>query len=79
MAASTEFSRGAKVKVTNLDNNKSVIVTIKDWGPDPIKHPDRVIDLNKIAFQKIASTRAGIINVKVEPVIESTSTVAIKI
>lgn len=78
MAASTQFPRGAKVKVTNLANSKSVVVTIKDWGPDPVKHPDRVIDLNKVAFQKIASVRAGVINVRVEPIIESTSTVAIK-
>ena len=30
-------------------------------------HPARVVDLDKIAFSKIASTRDGIINVKVEP------------
>lgn len=66
MAASTVHKKGTKVKVTNLKNNKSVIVTIKDYGPDPIRHPDRVIDLNKVAFAKIASTRAGVIDVRVE-------------
>jgi len=75
MAASTVFPRGTKVKVTNLKNNKSVVVTIKDYGPDPIRHPDRVIDLNKVAFAKIASTRTGIINVTVEPLTAATSTV----
>ncbi|MFA5020640.1 MAG: septal ring lytic transglycosylase RlpA family protein [Patescibacteria group bacterium] len=75
MAASTVFPKGTRVKVTNLKNNKSVVVTIKDYGPDPIRHPDRVIDLNKVAFQKIANTRTGIINVTVEPVIAATSTV----
>ena len=78
MAASTMFPKGSKVKVTNLANNKSIMVTIKDWGPDPIKHPDRVIDLNKVAFAKIASTRAGIIDVRVELVLAPTSTVTIK-
>jgi len=77
MAASTQYPKGSKVRVTNLANNKSVIVTVKDWGPDPVKHPDRVIDLNKVAFSKIASTRAGVIDVRVEPLIESTSTIAI--
>ena len=77
MAASTQFSRGAKVKVTNLDNGKEVIVTIKDWGPDPAVHPDRVIDLGKEAFKKIASTKAGVIDVRVEPYIAATSTIAI--
>lgn len=66
MAASTIYPKGARVKVTNLKNNKSVIVTIKDYGPDPIRHPDRVIDLNKLAFSRIASTRSGIIDVRVE-------------
>ena len=75
MAASTQFPKGSKVRVTNLANNKTVIVMIKDWGPDPIQHPDRVIDLNKVAFQKIASARSGIIDVRVE--LASTSTVAI--
>lgn len=74
MAASTDFSFGAKVKVTNLANGKEVIVTIKDYGPDKSVHPDRVIDLGKEAFKKIASTRAGIIDVKVEPFIVVTST-----
>jgi len=69
MAASTDFSFGAKVKVTNLDNGKSVVVTIKDYGPDKGVFPDRVLDLGKEAFKKIASTRAGVINVSVEPLI----------
>jgi len=78
MAASTQFMRGSKVKVTNLDNNKSVVVTVKDWGPDPILHPDRVIDLNKIAFKRIASTRQGVINVKVEPYIVTSTKLSLE-
>lgn len=76
MAASTQFSRGAKVLVTNLANGKQVVVTIKDWGPDPAVHPDRVIDLGKEAFKKIASTKAGVIDVRVEPYVAPTSTLA---
>lgn len=53
-----------KIKVTNLSNNKSVVVTVLDRGP--AKRLNRVIDLSKSAFQKIADTRKGLINVKVE-------------
>lgn len=77
MAASVDFSFGSQVLVTNLANNKSVVVTIKDYGPDKSVHPDRVIDLGKEAFRKIASVGAGIIDVKVEPYLVNTSTAII--
>jgi len=66
-AASPDFPKGSKLRVTNLDNGKTVDVTINDFGPDRIKHPDRVVDLDKKAFLKIASIKDGIINIKVLP------------
>ncbi len=66
-AASPDYNKGSVLRVYNLDNNKFVDVTINDYGPDRSLHPDRVIDLDKVAFSKIASLGAGIINVKVEP------------
>ncbi len=66
-AASPDFKKGSVLRVTNLDNGKSVEVTINDFGPERGKHPDRVIDLDKVAFQKIASVSAGLIKIKVEP------------
>ena len=66
-AASPDFPKGSVLRVTNLDNGKFVDVTINDFGPERSKHPDRVVDLDKVAFQKIASTRDGLIKVKVEP------------
>ncbi|MFA5753776.1 MAG: RlpA-like double-psi beta-barrel domain-containing protein [Patescibacteria group bacterium] len=66
-AASPDFIKGTVLRVHNLDNGKFVDVTINDFGPERDKHPDRVIDLDKVAFAKIASTGAGLINVKVEP------------
>lgn len=66
-AASPDFPKGSKVRVYNIDNGKSVDVVINDYGPDRRLHPDRVIDLDKVAFQKIASLGAGIIKVRVEP------------
>lgn len=67
-AASPDFPKGSKMKVTNTNNNKSVVVTINDYGPDRMAHPDRVIDLDKVAFSKIASLGAGIANVKINPI-----------
>ncbi len=65
MAASTIYPKGTSLKVINTANNKEVTVIVKDYGPDPVIHPDRVIDLSKEAFAKIANTSAGIINVTV--------------
>lgn len=67
-AASPDFLKGSVLRVTNLANNKTVDVTINDFGPDRSIHPDRVIDLDRVAFEKIASPSAGIIKVKIEPV-----------
>lgn len=67
-AASPDFKKGSILRVTNLANGKYVDVTINDFGPERAKHPDRVIDLDKVAFQKIASLSAGLIKIKVEPI-----------
>ncbi len=66
-AASPDFSKGSKIRVTNLENDKYVDVEINDWGPERDKFPDRVIDLDKVAFSRIASVGAGIIEVGIEP------------
>lgn len=66
-AASPDFKKGSILRVTNLSNNKYVDVTINDFGPERDKHPDRVVDLDKVAFQKIASLGAGLANIKIEP------------
>ncbi len=66
-AASPDFPAGSRLRVFNLDNGKFVDVVINDYGPDRKQHPDRVIDLDKIAFSKIAPLGAGIVPVKVEP------------
>ena len=59
--ASNKFPIGAILKVTNKDNNRSVIVRVNDCG----KMSDNVIDLSKGAFKKIAKLEEGRINVKV--------------
>jgi len=67
-AASPDYPKGTKLKVTNTDNGKSVIVKVNDWGPDRSVHPTRVIDLDVVAFKQIAKKSAGLCKVKVEPV-----------
>ena len=75
-AASPDFPKGTKLKVTNTANNKSVVVTVNDYGPNRKVHPGRVIDLDLVAFQKIAAKSAGVIKVKVEPVATATAAAA---
>ncbi|MCK5460076.1 hypothetical protein KAI52_03100, partial [Candidatus Parcubacteria bacterium] len=65
-AASPDYPKGTRLKVTNLDNNKTVVVTVNDYGPVRAIFPDRAIDLDKTAFAKIANLSAGICNVRVE-------------
>jgi hypothetical protein len=65
-AASPWLPMGSYAKVTNTGNGKSVIVQINDRGPFG---PGRIIDLDKVAWQKIAALGAGVIGVKVEEVL----------
>ncbi len=65
-AASTTLAKGSYAKVVNTANQKSIVVQISDYGP---KDKSRIIDLDKKAFAKIASLGAGIINVKVAPIL----------
>lgn len=67
-AASPDFPKGSKLRVYNLENGKSVDVVINDFGPERKLHPDRVVDLEKTAFAKIANLRQGTIKVRVEPI-----------
>lgn len=61
-AAHKTLPCGTKVRVTNKNNGKSVIVTINDRGPF-VK--GRIIDLSKKAAQIISMTGAGVVPVTV--------------
>jgi rare lipoprotein A len=61
VAAHRKLPFGTKVKIININNNKSVIVTIIDRGPF-IKSRD--FDLSEAAFNSIANLNKGIINIK---------------
>ena len=62
-AAHNTLPFGTKVKVTNLKNNKSVIVKINDRGP--FKR-GRIIDVSEAAARKIGMVNSGVATVKVE-------------
>ena len=61
-AAHRTYKFGTKVEVTNVENDKSVIVKINDRGPF-IKGRD--LDLSKAAFTQIAGSAArGVLKIK---------------
>ena len=60
-AAHKSLPFNTKVVVTNLKNNKSVVVRINDRGP---YKPGRIIDLSEEAADKIDAKRDGIAYVK---------------
>lgn len=60
-AAPPKYKLGSKIKVTNIENNKSVIVTVTDRGGFYKKHE---FDLSMKAFEKIAPLKQGIVKMK---------------
>jgi len=62
-AAHKKLAFGTKVRVTDLHNNKSVVVTIIDRGPF-VK--GRIIDLSLAAAKKIDLVRKGVSKIKLE-------------
>ena len=61
-AAHKTLPFGTKVRVTNLNNGKSVTVTINDRGPYVA---GRIIDLSKAAAHSISMQGSGVVPVKV--------------
>ena len=64
-AASRTLKRYSHARITNMENGKSVIVFINDFGPEI--WTGREIDLSSSAFKKLAPLSLGLINVKIEP------------
>ncbi|MCK9378636.1 MAG: G5 domain-containing protein [Candidatus Moranbacteria bacterium] len=65
-AANPWLPKGSYVKVISKDNGQSIIVRINDVGPFG---PGRIIDLDKSAFSAIASLGAGVVDVKMEEIL----------
>jgi rare lipoprotein A len=62
-AAHRTFPFGTKLRVTNLENKRSVIVRINDRGPFI---EGRIIDLSLGAAKVIGSVESGTVNVRLE-------------
>ena len=53
------------MKVTNIKNGKSVVVTVNDRGP----YADgRIIDLSKAAAAELGMLNSGVAEVKIETI-----------
>ena len=62
-AAHRRLPFGTQVKVTNLDNDKSVIVRINDRGPHT---RGRLIDISRAAAERLGMLRSGTARVRVQ-------------
>jgi len=62
-AAHKKLPFGTKVKVINLENNKTVNVRINDRGPFVA---GRIIDLSKVAAKDLGMINAGVVEVKIK-------------
>lgn len=64
-AAHRDLPLNTKIKVTNLKNNKTVIVRINDRGPF---HHVRILDVSKAAAKELDMISQGVANVTIEVV-----------
>lgn len=64
-AAHRSLAFKTKIKVTNLENKKSVVVIINDRGPFV---EGRIIDLSRAAAEKLGFVDKGVVKVRVEVV-----------
>ena len=62
-AAHRELAFGTRVRVTNLDNGRKIIVRINDRGP---YFGERAIDLSYGAARKLRMVHAGVVPVDIE-------------
>ena len=62
-AAHRRLPIGARLKVTNLENNRQVIVTVNDRGP---YKRGRIIDLSREAALRLDMVNKGVAKVKIE-------------
>jgi len=67
--ASNHFKLNTLVLVTNLRNNKSVIVLITDRMHARMKKKGRVIDLTRNAAKQLDFIQRGLVKVSVQPIV----------
>lgn len=64
-AAHRRLPFGTRVRVTNLENGRNVVVEVNDRGPFV---RGRIIDLSRAAFRQIADVSDGVVRVRVQVV-----------
>ena len=64
-AAHRSLPFGTQVRVTNVENGRTVVVTINDRGPFA---GGRIIDLSKAAAGRLGMIRQGVARVRVEAI-----------
>lgn len=62
-AAHRRLPFGTRVRVTNLENGRNVVVEVNDRGPFV---RGRIIDLSRAAFRQIADVSDGVVRVRVQ-------------
>lgn len=67
-AASNSFKMNTWVLVTNLSNDKTVVVRINDRMHPKMAKKGRVIDLSHSAAKKLGFLKKGITKVEIEPI-----------
>ncbi|MDQ2751621.1 MAG: septal ring lytic transglycosylase RlpA family protein [Bacteroidota bacterium] len=67
-AASNSFKLNSWVRVTNLQNGKSILVRINDRMSKGMQAIGRVADLTRTAAKELGFLSRGLTKVKVEPV-----------
>ncbi len=66
-AASPDYPKGTYLVVSRVnDPSASVTVVVNDYGPDRSVHPDRIIDLDLVAFEKLVPRTWGLVDVRVQ-------------
>ncbi len=65
-AASITFPKGTWLRVTAINSGKQIFVVINDYGP--AAYTGKILDLDKVAFKKLAPLGAGVIEVKIEEI-----------
>jgi len=65
IAAHRSLPKGSQIRVINLDNGRSVVVTIVDRGP---LIRGRVIDVSPQAAMALGFRQAGLAHVRIDPI-----------
>jgi rare lipoprotein A (peptidoglycan hydrolase) len=62
------LSLGTMVRITNLENGKSVVAEVTDRGPAHSLH--RIADLSQAAAEELGYTEKGVATVLIQPVVQ---------